>query len=73
MGCPLNGGRRHKHRIGRPEITFDPVITQRGQLGWHNVEVGDVNGNGTPDLLSKVWSTDGNYHVDFWRNDTGVE
>jgi hypothetical protein len=35
------------------------------------VSVGDVDGDGDDDLVSKIWNADGpTYHADYWRNDT---
>ena len=57
-------------RSGGRNTTFDPVVFQRGKPGWHDAAIGDVDGDGDVDIVNKVWSTDGTYHVDFWRNDT---
>ena len=55
---------------GGKDPTFTPVVIHRGRPGWHDVAIGDIDGDGDLDLISKVWNADGpNYHLDFWRND----
>lgn len=54
--------------------TFEPVVVHEGRPGWHDVVVGDVSGDGSTGMVSKVWNTDWNngdrnYHLDYWRND----
>jgi len=49
---------------------FKPVIIQLDNPGWHDVSLGDVDGDGDIDMVSKVWHADTPiYHADFWRND----
>jgi len=56
---------------GGPNPTFTPVVIHEGRPGWHDAALGDVDGDGDVDIVSKVWNADGpNYHVGFWRNDT---
>ena len=56
---------------GGPNPSFTPVVLHEGRPGWHNAALGDVDGDGDVDIVSKVWNADGpNYHVDSWRNDT---
>jgi hypothetical protein len=51
--------------------TFVPHVIHEGNPGWHDVSVGDVDGDGDDDLVSKIWNADGpTYHADYWRNDT---
>jgi hypothetical protein len=39
--------------------------------GWHDVQIGDVDGDQDLDIVSKVWNKDGkSYHVDLWENTT---
>ena len=48
---------------------FTPRLIKLGNPGWHDAQVGDVDGDGDMDIVSKVWNADGpTYHLDFWRN-----
>jgi len=49
---------------------FAPKIIKLGNPGWHDAQLGDVDGDGDVDIVSKVWNADGpTYHLDFWRNE----
>jgi len=51
--------------------TFQPVVIQVDNPGWHDAQLGDVDGDGDIDIVTKVWNKDGAaYHADYWRNDT---
>jgi len=56
--------------IGRKRRpVFVARIIQTGNPGWHDVQTGDVDGDGDTDIVSKVWNKDGTYyHVDLWKN-----
>ncbi len=50
--------------------TFEPVVIHEGNPGWHDVVLGDIDGDGNIDLVSKIWNADGpTYHVDYWKNE----
>ena len=49
--------------------SFMLVVLHTGNPGWHDVQAGDVEGDGDTDMVSKVWNKDGlHYHVDLWIN-----
>ncbi|MCY2954459.1 MAG: VCBS repeat-containing protein [Planctomycetota bacterium] len=55
---------------GGANPSFRPVVIHVGNPGWHDVVVADIDGDGDPDLVSKIWNKDGpSYHADYWRND----
>ena len=56
---------------GGKQPTFTPVVIQIDNPGWHDTQLGDVDGDGDIDLVTKIWNKDGAaYHADYWRNDT---
>jgi hypothetical protein len=59
--------------VGGDDPKFEPVVIHEGRPGWHDAVLGDVDGNGAVDIVTKVWNTDWNtgghnYHVDYWKN-----
>jgi hypothetical protein len=56
---------------GGKQPAFTPVVIQIDNPGWHDAQLGDVDGDGDIDIVTKIWNKDGAaYHVDYWRNDT---
>lgn len=48
---------------------FIPEVIQRDNPGWHDAQLGDVDGDGDTDIVSKIWNADGPaYHLDYWNN-----
>lgn len=56
---------------GSTPPTFTPRVIQEDNPGWHDASLGDVDGDGDVDIVSKIWNKDGpTYHADYWRNDS---
>jgi hypothetical protein len=54
---------------GSQDPRFEPVVIQLDNPGWHDAQLGDVDGDGDIDIVSKVWNADGAaYHMDYWSN-----
>lgn len=48
---------------------FTPEVIQLDNPGWHDAQLGDVDGDGDTDIVSKIWNADGPaYHLDYWNN-----
>ena len=49
---------------------FNIYVIHIDNPGWHDAQLGDVDGDGDIDIVSKVWHADGPvHHLDYWRND----
>ncbi len=61
---------------GDPPV-FEERVVFDGQLGGHDARVGDITGNGYPDIITKVWkpwsgnANDGREHVSLLVNRLG--
>ena len=56
---------------GAEKPSFKVVVIQLDNPGWHDAEIGDVDGDGDFDIVTKIWSKDGpTLHADYWRNET---
>ncbi len=50
---------------------FNTYLIHIDNPGWHDAQLGDVDGDGDTDIVSKVWNADRGqpYHLDYWRNE----
>lgn len=47
-----------------------PVVIHRGNPGWHDAVLVDIDGDDDLDIVTKIWHADGpGYPVTWWRND----
>jgi hypothetical protein len=63
-------------RLPGPKVEFEEEVILDNKLGGHDIRVADMNGDGTPDIVSKNWYTwkdngdNGRAHIDILWNET---
>jgi len=58
------------YNMGEAKTGFELYVIHTGNPGWHDAQLGDVDGDGDIDIVSKIWNADGPvYHLDLWRNE----
>jgi hypothetical protein len=54
----------------RENPEFEPVVFQIDNPGFHEAQIGDVDGDGDVDIVAKIWNKDSPaYTLNYWRND----
>ena len=55
---------------GGKKPQFEPRVIHVDNPGWHDAQIGDMDGDGDLDIVTKIWNADGpTYHLDLWRNE----
>ena len=67
MGLGRNPDPRMIVYVNRGDGRFEECVIQRG-IPTHEAKVGDLTGNGRPDIVGKPYSPE--RHVDLWLNET---
>lgn len=59
------------YNSGGKNPKFEVFLIHVDNPGWHDAQLGDVDGDSDTDIVSKVWNADRGqpYHLDYWRND----
>lgn len=73
---PVGAGPRFFVFENLGNLQFIERVIYDGRLGGHDILVGDVDGDGDPDIASKVWvrwednANGGRFHADYFENQT---